>query len=724
MTSRPSMKLSRTSSSGPSSCCTSATQSAQTPFDSHFSKASDSFRLSPPDESSFIPVADRSASLAHPSSPSQTGLSATPSTSAASAEQRWKRPEVWFWSERHVALLQREGRGEGGAAADSSAVQQEGDAFGCGSWLRSSVDCMRSFNVFRLLPPQSQSLHKLFLHKAVTGLSRTLAFLQKAQRSALLSLPTNGAAAKLDLMQTFVARLSGGLLKAERHSVYTADGFLLCLYSLRRARRTCCLAAGCRCLEVDGLEGGEGFTAKEDLLDATRTPVFYFQHGLLESSLNWVSGGWRSLPFMLAAAGAEVWVGNNRGNEFARPCVQRGKGAAGFDLASLERFVQSRLLLLTEKSPAESETETEREQGSGGSGVLGRSRQSLEGEGLCSNFCCRCSRLTSFPDVRGASLERQLAVLRGACWEALSLLLRLRGVPCFSSFPNQGRGSSSAGLEGDSRCTGEAPLTDETSLPPFREHLQQTCAGHWSFHEMAVLDLPAQLQFVAENSPSLNANGKSRVGSCVGHSSSARPSSVFGSGVVCVGQSQGAAQILACLSLAPSLSGLIRQAVVFSPPLILQPLRRLPRGAVLLLRVGLKSPVFLLRLLRGVALALPSFALGSLGDAVAGHGHGLGMRFYTTPLQREQREINFRHTPSGKERQSHSPSLCVCEWTSVRDGADSVRRDVCAGLQGGRRCETSLTGSTSSMKEGLFLRCLLSKKKRMIHLLCRRKIRV
>ncbi|KAF8819800.1 triacylglycerol lipase [Cardiosporidium cionae] len=42
----------------------------------------------------------------------------------------------------------------------------------------------------------------------------------------------------------------------------------------------------------------------------------FLQHGLFESSLNWIATGECSLAFMLARQGWDVWLGNSRGNNF------------------------------------------------------------------------------------------------------------------------------------------------------------------------------------------------------------------------------------------------------------------------------------------------------------------------------------------------------------------------------------------------------------------------
>lgn len=629
-----------------------------------------------------------------------------------------------------------------------------------------------------------------------------------------------------DLMEKFTHVLSEGRLRSERHRVLTEDGHEIHFYRLRRVTRCCC-RTDCACSSVgfsagtpEAVEAAAAVAAAAAARKAGPAPsssfhngnssnkrldgkVFFFQHGLLESSLNWIAGGWLSLPFIVAARGGEVWLGNSRGNEYTRPLKQRppmqqvqqssvSSSSSQYTPESLsgqnEEFNERGLSLFTlHEYIAEQQHRLEAlKQRTGHEADVQLLTQYLqvdpeEGE-CCSFFCCKCSGLTALPCITGKSPQEQLRLLQQTCMDASALLLRMHWAgqsACKgASESEQHQGTGGAGVtvtpkgakaggsplceptadavaclprsmqfdmfelnrslsasstfnrmkstatspatsstnrmpDSGIRCGGQSaaeakfaawPLcetdgmsaelfaytapsnyTDDgiredgcscsrwsssrrgpsrrlrgcqgsrrnkrTDRPPF-EFSNDSAKGPWSFHEMATYDCPAQLQYIAMKSPALRQQRAAALRATAdfksGSESGCGGQSSFACGLVAVGQSQGAAQLLAALSMSPSVGLLARRLVLFSPPLILQPLTELPRAALLLLQLGLQYPRVLLKALRFLVSLIPGRVLASVGNAVVGKGRPGSMNFYSTPLESQQLALNFSYTPSGR----------------------------------------------------------------------------
>ena len=94
----------------------------------------------------------------------------------------------------------------------------------------------------------------------------------------------------------------------------TSDGYLLNLHRIPHGRRGA------------------------DAPDAPRRPAVLLQHGLMMNSEVWLCKGAVSLPYVLADAGYDVWMGNTRGNRYSSAHVELSSADDGFWDFSLDEL--------------------------------------------------------------------------------------------------------------------------------------------------------------------------------------------------------------------------------------------------------------------------------------------------------------------------------------------------------------------------------------------------
>ncbi|KAH9956208.1 triacylglycerol lipase [Russula dissimulans] len=109
-----------------------------------------------------------------------------------------------------------------------------------------------------------------------------------------------------------------GYHNVEEHVVLTKDGYLLGIHRIPGPK--------CAPAPLPGTSTGK--------------PVVYLHHGLLMNSEIWVclTSPERSVPFVLAELGYDVWLGNNRGNKYSKKSIHHDPTSSKFWDFSIDDF--------------------------------------------------------------------------------------------------------------------------------------------------------------------------------------------------------------------------------------------------------------------------------------------------------------------------------------------------------------------------------------------------
>eukprot|EP00922_Rhytidocystis_sp_ex-Travisia-forbesii_P060442 GHVS01089588.1.p1 GENE.GHVS01089588.1~~GHVS01089588.1.p1 ORF type:complete len:870 (+),score=95.61 GHVS01089588.1:228-2837(+) len=448
--------------------------------------------------------------------------------------------------------------------------------------------------------------------------------------------------------------------------------------------------------------GGGGGTRRKNKV--------FLQHGMLESSTNWICLGERSIAFQLARAGYDVWLGNNRGNGYAKyvghpPTVSAGR-RSGVETGGAEAqtahgggeafgLSTSRLPPTPSDSPPLSSREDVMEgrsalakggvnhaQVEGGldfsalffglrdiisamcetarnrlaglvEGLVAVPRESFVSSSNCStklsksNFGYLYSAMGfhSTKDSVGRGVVGALRVLYLSLYHMRSVFFGIGSymscaVECKNTVMAEGQrrtrasgrgGGYPASVSGGKCFDQRMAVLSATGGGDECRRVALNDPEDWSFEDMARFDLPAMLRYVlAYDTKRFSAR------QCIHCGSEGK--------IACIGQSQGAAQLLVGLALDPGLCSFVSGLFLLSPPVVLnKPEEAYTPSVKILMYFGQCCPKEALAAIRFLEWVIPAALLSSLADTVASKQ----MRFYTSEVRDEDRRIIFKTTPSG-----------------------------------------------------------------------------
>ena len=149
---------------------------------------------------------------------------------------------------------------------------------------------MRVTKHSRTKHPKNQKMSTLALLTALLALS-TASTTPNTPEEVLSRTPPLKAAPPQQCPISFAEHFIPQGYPFQTHTVTTSDGYILTLFRLQKK-----------------------FTSMKN----SGLPVVFVQHGMGNDAVNWLQNGEQGLVFLLANAGFDVWLGNNRGCKFSR----------------------------------------------------------------------------------------------------------------------------------------------------------------------------------------------------------------------------------------------------------------------------------------------------------------------------------------------------------------------------------------------------------------------
>lgn len=452
----------------------------------------------------------------------------------------------------------------------------------------------------------------------------------------------------LDPMQQLVYDVTDGNIIAELHHVYTIDGFELNLYRMVRNKNK---------------NNNSNSNHIEEDYENTRgnKEVFCLNHGLFESCINFAAKGYNSLAFEIFMNGHDVWLCNNRGNNFTRYVGRKvawRKLLERYDLQELEKdlgFCTPPNMMTSSKlgslKPELEETMKKRK----GNQCTCEQNNLKEKTKYCSNVMCWSS-----PISEETQIDESIETTSEGGWNYLKLFsflnrksetlnetveeLELKSEPestirkeavvpflhYFISLHNERKTKikekeeiidpiKKKSIKENTKMIRSASSTGYNYLEDQEEEENEE-ASDWTFEDMSTKDLPVIIKYIKSETK------KDKI--------------------VFIGFSQGSIQLLISSCLNEFVSKSIKQCYLISLPIILRNKYELLQSMKLLIRFSKCSDL----LLKGKLLAQRFLPDKICELVIANTAHTLThkyLKYYNENIDNHYKKVYFYHTPNG-----------------------------------------------------------------------------